>query len=136
MRADNSPHLRTAARARHDDTRRRALTALDTLEISQATVTVAGLAKAAGIARSWIYTQHDILDRIRSTRPVTPAAQPPQRTRASDESWQRRLDLAHQRIKELTTENTQLRHQLALVHGQRRADLTIASRTPSATQIP
>lgn len=135
MRADNTPHLRGAARARHDATRRRALTALEALETSQTTVTVAGLAKAAGIARSWIYTQHDILERIRTTRPDTPDAQP-RRTQASGESWQRRLDLAHQRIKELTTENTQLRHQLALAHGQRRADLTTASRTPSTTQSP
>jgi hypothetical protein len=46
----------------------------------------------------------------------------PSLTRTTDESWQRRLELAHQRIKGLTEENKQLRTQLALAHGQRRPE--------------
>lgn len=80
---------------------------LDRLQRDGAPVTVAGLARAAGVARSWIYTQPDLLARITTERPDTaPAAT--DRTGASDESWQRRLELAHQRIKQLS-EDRQLR---------------------------
>jgi hypothetical protein len=131
MLADNSAHLRAAARSKHDATRRRALAALDKLETDGTQVTVTALARAAGVARSWIYTQPDLMDRI-TAAPERPAKSPP--TRTTDESWQRRLELAHQRIKDLTEENKQLRTQLALAHGQRRADQTGAIRTLSTTQ--
>ena len=55
-------------------------------------------------------------------------------TRTTDESWQRRLELAHQRIKDLAEENKQLRTQLALAHGQRRADQIASVRTLSTRQ--
>lgn len=130
MRADNTAHLKAAAAARSNTTRQRAVQTLADLEAADTPITVAGLARAAGVARSWIYSQPDLIERI--TRTVSPAAilQP---APASDESWQRRLELAHQRIKELTDENKQLRTQLALAHGQRRAN-QLTSTTPSTTQ--
>jgi hypothetical protein len=64
MLADNSAHLRAAARSKHDATRRRALAALDKLETDGKHATVTALANAAGVARSWIYTQADLIDRI------------------------------------------------------------------------
>ena len=133
MLADNSSHLRAAARSKHEDTRRRALAALGKLEADGARITVTALAKAAGVARSWIYTQPDLMERIAAT-PERPANSAP--TRTTDESWQRRLELAHQRIKDLTEENKQLRTQLALAHGQRRAGQIAAVRTLSTRQTP
>jgi uncharacterized membrane protein len=133
MLADNSSHLRAAARAKHEATRRRALAALAKLETDGMHVTVTALATAAGVARSWIYTQPDLMDRI-SAAPERAAKPGP--TRTSDESWQRRLELAHQRIKDLTEENKQLRTQLALAHGQRRADQIASVRTLSTRQTP
>jgi len=135
MRADNTEHLQKAAAARSEHTRRRAIETLDVLQQDDAPVTVAGLARAAGVERSWIYTQPDLLARITTERPDTrPAAT--DRTRASDESWQRRIELAHQRIKQLSEENRQLRDQLAIAHGQRQADQITASKTSSMTQAP
>ena len=131
MLADNSAHLRDAARSKHEATRQRALAALDKLETDGTQITVTALAKAAGVARSWIYTQPDLMDRI-TAAPKRPTKSAP--TRTTDESWQRRLELAHQRIKDLTEENKQLRTQLALAHGQRRADQIAAIRTLSITQ--
>ncbi|HEX2402272.1 MAG TPA: DUF6262 family protein [Mycobacterium sp.] len=64
MLADNSSHLRAVARAKHEATRRRALAALAKLETDGMHVTVTALATAAGVARSWIYTQPDLMDRI------------------------------------------------------------------------
>jgi len=133
MLADNSSHLRAAARAKHETTRQRALDALARLEADGAPVTVTALAKAASVARSWIYTQPDLIERIAtaSDRPGKPVP-----TRTTDESWQRRLELAHQRIKALTEENKQLRTQLALAHGQRRADQIASVRALSTKQVP
>jgi hypothetical protein len=135
MRADNTEHLQKAAAARSERTRRRAIETLDRLLQDDAPVTVAGLARAAGVARCWIYTQPDLLARIiterRDTRPAATDC-----TRASDESWQRRIELAHHRIKQLSDENRQLRDQLAVAHGQRRAEQITASKTPSMTQAP
>lgn len=108
---------------------------LDMMQRDGAPVSVAGLARAAGVARSWIYTQPDLLARIAAERPdIRPAAA--NRTRASDASWQRRIELAHQRIKQLSEENRQLRDQLAIAHGQRRAEQITASKTLSTTQAP
>ncbi|ABM12960.1 MULTISPECIES: DUF6262 family protein [Mycolicibacterium] len=135
MRADNTAHLQKAAADRRERTRQRAVDALDHLQSTGAAVTVAGLARSAGVARSWIYTQPDLLNRI-NTQPASPRAAANPRTRASEESWQQRIELAHQRIKELTEENQQLRTQLAIAHGQRRAGLITASRTPSTTHNP
>ena len=133
MLADNSSHLRAAARSKHEVTRQRALEALAGLEGDGIHVTVTSLAKAASVARSWIYTQPDLMERIAtaSERPTKPAP-----TRTTDESWQRRLELAHQRIRALTEENKQLRTQLALAHGQRRAEQIASVRTPSTRQVP
>jgi hypothetical protein len=131
MLADNSSYLRAAARSKHEATRRRALAALSKFEAEGAHVTVSALAKAAGVARSWIYTQPDLMERIAAAleRPTTRIP-----TRTTDESWQRRLELAHQRIKDLAEENKQLRTQLALAHGQRRADQIASVRTLSTRQ--
>ena len=133
MLADNSSHLRAAARSKHEATRQRALAALARLEADGTRVTVTALAKAATVARSWIYTQPDVMERI-AAAPEHPAKPSPART--TDESWQRRLELAHQRIKDLTEENKQLRTQLALAHGQRRAEQIASVRTLSTKQIP
>ncbi|WP_454792928.1 DUF6262 family protein [Mycolicibacterium lutetiense] len=135
MRADNTEYLQKAALARSERTRRKAVETLDRLQRDGESVTVAGLARAAGVARSWIYTQPDLLARI-NTEHLSTRQAPTDRTRASDESWQRRIDLAHQRIKQLAEENRQLRAQLAIAHGQRRAEQITTSKTPSVTQSP
>ncbi|ORC04038.1 DUF6262 family protein [Mycobacterium persicum] len=134
MRADNTAHLQKAAAARRERTRQRAADALDRLQSTGAAVTVAGLARSAGVARSWIYTQPDLLDRI-NTQPASPRAAANPRTRQRG-ILAARIDLAHQRIKELIKENQQLRTELAIAHGQRRAGQITASRTPSATHNP
>ncbi|MGC5258922.1 DUF6262 family protein [Gordonia sp. DT218] len=114
MHADNSAHLNAAVQKRHSNTRRKALDTLDELrDQRQLPVTVSGLARAAGVARSWIYTQPDILARIKASnsymRPALPTA---------DE--RPRHDPAHQRMKALLIENQKLREQLAHAHRQLR----------------
>ncbi|WP_020109727.1 DUF6262 family protein [Nocardia sp. 348MFTsu5.1] len=134
MNADNTKHLHIATRRRSDDARHRAVTALEELQATDRSITITFLAQRDRVARSWIYTQPDLLEAIRQThtRTTTPPAHV---TGASDSSWQRRIELAHTCIKELSEENKKLRHQLAIAHGQRRAS-TVASKTPSTTQTP
>lgn len=137
MKADNTDYLRLATRRRSDDARHRALAALTELQNTGAPITITLLARHAHVARSWIYTQPDLIEAIHDApdnRSSPPAAA---RTATSDASWQRRIELAHARIAELTDENKKLRHQLAIAHGQRRADtITSSSTTPSPTHIP
>ena len=122
MRADNTAHLQKAAAARHEQTRQRAIDALDHLQSTGATVTIAGLARSAGVARSWIYTQPDIKDEIHRLRLQDrgPTAPIPSPQRASDESLRRRLEISNRRNRELADENQRLRRQLANVLGQLR----------------
>ena len=52
----------------------------------------------------------------------TPEPAPARIERGSDASLRQRLTLAHERIRELDDENHQLRNQIALLHGQLRAN--------------
>lgn len=122
MRADNSRHLAKAARSRAEQTRRRAVTTLRHLANTEQTITVSVLAQRAGVSRSWLYTQPDLLAQIRKEHPqraTAPAV--PARQAATDGSLRQRLQLAHQRIRELEAENQQLRHALAQALGDQRA---------------
>jgi Family of unknown function (DUF6262) len=135
MQADNTAQLRDAAQRRHEQTRARTLHALNALQEQNTEITVSGLARAAGVARSWIYTQPDLVEAIKAIGNDRPtAARPARGTESSEASWRQRLELAHDRIKELTNDNAQLRKQLARVHGQLRAQRTTPSKTLSATQ--
>lgn len=125
MRADNTRHLRQAARDRHESTVARAEQALRRLDRSGQPVTFRGVATAARVSRAWLYRQPDLraaVERLRAeqapaTGPRTPAAQ-----RASDESRQRRLEALHDDNTRLRAENAQLREQVARLLGERRAN--------------
>lgn len=84
---------------------------------------MARLATEAGVSRSWIYTQPELLADIQQSQPTSAnGASINHRRGASAASLLRRLELAHQRIKQLTDDNRRLREQLARAHGQRRAE--------------
>lgn len=122
MRADNTRHITTAARSRTEQTRRRAVTTLRRLASTSQPLTVNVLAQHAGVSRSWLYTQPDLLAQIREEhpRPATPTTVPTRQV-ASDGSLRQRLQLAHERNRELEADNQQLRHALAQALGDQRA---------------
>ena len=123
MRADNTRHIITAARRRHELTRAKAIQALRTLDAQGAAVTFETVARAAAVSRSWLYAQPDIraeIERLRTASRRAPATQIPARQRASDASLRRRLEAATQRNRTLAEENRQLREQLARALGQAR----------------
>jgi negative regulator of sigma E activity len=120
MRPDN---LADAAARRHELTRAKAIQALRELDRAGAPVTFASVAAAAGISRSWLYTQPDLRGQIQELRnaaaPPGPAL--PARQRASDPSLRARLTAALERNRQLAEENTRLRRQLARALGDQRS---------------
>lgn len=134
MRADNSAHVIAAARRRSDDARRRAVTALRSLDASGQPVTFSTVAAAAGVSRSWLYAQDDLreqVERLRA-RQQAPASPPvPDRQRATPASLLRRLEAATSRIRLLESENRQLRDALERALGEQRA---AAIRSPATTR--
>jgi Family of unknown function (DUF6262) len=120
--------LSEAASRRHELTRARAIQALHELDRAGVPVTFAGVARAAGVSRSWLYTQPGISSQIRRLRQqadragsagAVPAAQ-----RATDASLRARLTAAPDRNKELADDNARLRRQLARALGDQRSART------------
>ena len=117
--------LSAAAARRHELTRSRAVQALRELDRAGVPVTFAGVAHAAGISRSWLYTQPDISSQIRRLRQETTAAGSaggiPAAQRATDASLGARLAAALDRNKQLADDNARLRRQLAHALGGQRS---------------
>ena len=125
MQADNTAHLRAAAQRRRQQTLARASDALDQLATAGERVSVARVAAVASVSRSWLYTQPELLERIEALTQQRPAPAEGDRgaagQRASSPSLIRRLELAHQRVGQLTEENQRLRDELARAYGRLRA---------------
>ena len=87
-------------------------------------MTFAGVAQAAGISRSWLYTQPDISSHIRRLREKADGASSagaiPAGQRATETSLRARLTAALDRNKQLADENARLRRQLARALGDQR----------------
>lgn len=136
MRADNSAHLIAAARRRSGDARRRAAAALRRLDADGQHVTFSTVASAAGVSRSWLYAQDDLreqIGRLRTRQQRAPSSPPvPDRQRATPASMLRRLEAAAARIRDLESENRQLRDALERALGEQRA----AGICPPATTRP
>ena len=97
MRPDNPAPLAEAAARRHELTRSRAIQALRELDRTGTPVTFASVASAAGISRSWLYTQADIRDQIQRLRDITAGKADtaiPARQRATDASLRSQLAAA------------------------------------------
>jgi hypothetical protein len=124
MRADNTTHLISSARNRHEITRAKALRTLRELDTAGHPITFEALARAAGVSRSWLYTQPDIrteIERLRDLdrRPLPRPASTDQR--GSNASLAQRLDISLTRNRELSAENQRLRRQLSVAIGRLRA---------------
>jgi Family of unknown function (DUF6262) len=124
MRRDNSHHLVAAAQRRRADTLERARQAMQELGETGQRRTVTQIAALAGVSRSWLYAQPELRDQLCRLTAIseTPEPAPARVEHGSDASLRQRLTLAHQRIRELDDENRQLRNQIALLHGQLRAN--------------
>ena len=126
--------LTEAAARRHELTRSRAVQALRELDLAGVPVTFAGVAQAAGVSRSWLYTQPDISGQIRRLREKTndagSAGAIPAGQRTTDASLRARLAAALDRNKQLADENARLRRQLARALGDQRSARTRSGNDP------
>ena len=123
MDPDPAAPLAEAAARRHELTRAKAIQALRELDRAGTPVTFAAVASAAGISRSWLYTQADIrsqIQRLRGTRNSDPAVPVPSGQRATDTSLRARLTAALARNQALADDNARLRRQLAQALGEQR----------------
>ena len=120
--------LSQAAARRHELTRARAIQALRELDRAGPPVTFAAVARAAGVSRSWLYTQPDISGQIRRLRKPTDGAgcagTIPAGQRASSTSLRARLNAALDRNKQLADQNARLHRQLARALGDQRSERT------------
>ena len=127
--------LSEAAARRHELTRSKAIQALRELDRAGTPVTFAGVAQAAGISRSWLYTQPDISSQIRRLRRQTDGAGSagaiPAAQRATDASLRARLAAALDRNQQLAGDNARLRRQLARALGDQRSARIRSSNNPA-----
>lgn len=122
--AERAGPLLASARQRHDDARRRTIEALRQLDASGTPVTVAAVARAAGVSRAWLYHQHDLLPTIEHLRQRTTtatASRRPSAERASTDFLRQQLDALRARYSELQAENQQLHEAPARKLGARRS---------------
>lgn len=123
MPADNTHHIVLAARRRAEQARQRAIAALRRMNATGAAINFDGLAREAGVSRSWLYTQPDLraeIERLRERRPTRSMPTVPSGQRASDASLLARLQAATERIRRLEQDNRYLRQALAEALGERR----------------
>jgi len=116
--ADNTAILREAAQRRSRQAREHAEKAITAAHRTREPVTVASIARAAGVSRSWLYTQPDLITAIGQIKDGAPS---PARTGpqpAATASLQRRLETALLRIKALRAENADLARRLETAHGE------------------
>jgi hypothetical protein len=134
MLPDPAAPLARAAAQRHELTRSKAIQALRELDRSGHPVMFASVATAAGISRSWLYTQPDISGQIRKLRNETrgrdSATAIPAGQRATGESVRARLAAALTRNQQLADENARLR-QLARALGDQRSSWTRSGNGPA-----
>lgn len=131
MRADNTEHLITAARRRHEFTRSKTIQALCELDAAGTAVTFEVVARSAKVSRSWLYTQPDIRDEVERLRDLgrrAPETAVPAHQRTTDPSLLSRLEAANARNRELVEDNQRLRRQLSHALGQRRAAAALNQR--------
>jgi Family of unknown function (DUF6262) len=111
--ADNSRYLAEASRRRHDEARDRAARAIDAAAARGTAVTVSGIAAAAGVSRSWLYTQDDLRAAIAELMKRRPGRRRGQRRIAAPAP----RSIPGQR-KKLREDNTDLRRRLEAAHGE------------------
>ncbi len=127
MQADNSRHVIAAARRRSEATTRRAVTALQRMVNAGTAVTFDSVARAAGVSRSWLYTQPELraeIERLRHNHAPDRQRPVPDRQRGTDASLRQRIDTALARIRELESDNRRLRAALGEALGHNRTQPT------------
>ncbi len=119
---DRVQRLGEAAQARHQATVRRAEQALQRLARRGDAVTFRRVAEAAGVSRSWLYSQPELRQQVDQLRESTPTkAMETSAERATVASLRQQIHAYREEITRLRTENQALHEQLARHLGTARA---------------
>lgn len=94
-------------------------------------LTVVGIARAAGVSRSWLYTQPDLIEAIGSARSQPGRSASARQQQASEASLQQRLEAAHRRNQQLREQNTDLTTRLEAAYGEIRRLRITAGPSPT-----
>lgn len=119
--ADNTGFLLAATKRRSAEARRCAEQALPGAAKSTKPITVVGIAKAAKVSRSWLYTQPDLIDAITHLQQRQPSPARTGQQPATIASLQNRLDAADRRNKQLCGQVAKLTERLEIAYGEIRA---------------
>ncbi|MFJ1642654.1 MULTISPECIES: DUF6262 family protein [unclassified Streptomyces] len=116
--ADNARFLIEASKARSRQARERAEEAVKAAARRSDRPTVVGIASAASVSRSWLYTQTDLITAINQLQQRSPAPGRSPRQAASDASLHRRLETALERNRQLHDQVADLTRKLETAHGE------------------
>jgi hypothetical protein len=116
--ADNARFLVEASKTRSRQARERAEEAIKAAARRNERPTVVGIANAAGVSRSWLYTQTDLITAINQLQQRASAPHRSPRHAASDASLQRRLETALERNRQLRGQVADLTRKLETAHGE------------------
>lgn len=121
MRADNTNHLIAAAKRRSDDAVERVRDTLRELRRTGQPATVAGVARKAGVSRTFLHSQPELLEALRELKPQNNGPDPiPARQRATERSLRTRIEALTAANKTLRHDNSELRRRLELALGDLR----------------
>ncbi|MEV8632645.1 hypothetical protein AB0395_13400 [Streptosporangium sp. NPDC051023] len=134
-RADNARFLVEASKKRSHDARQRAERAITDAERSGKRPTVVGIAAAADVSRSWLYTQTDLITAIAQLQTRRPASTRTGGHPASEASLQRRLDTALERNRQLRDQVGDLTRRLEAALGEIRRLRTLGSSSSQGSQL-
>lgn len=126
MPAEPVTPLASATARKHAATVERAVRALRAMDSAEEAIGFQAVARTAGVSRQWLYEQPDLraeIERLRN-RPRTGAGGVPSSQRTSEASLRQRNRGLLDENARLRSENTQLKHELAVAYGHQRAAAT------------
>ena len=133
-KADNTDALLEATARRHEGTVRRAQRAIRELNTAGVEITFGGVARRAGVARSFLYRHRDLRAQIEKLRPASRAngrAPVPATERASRASVDKRLTVALDDNRSLRDHLQQADNELATLRAEiRRLRMLVAAKSP------
>ncbi|MGW3496666.1 DUF6262 family protein [Streptomyces sp. NPDC001020] len=116
--ADNTAALAEATRRRSERARSDAEKDISTAQCTGGRISFAAISKTAGVSRSWLYIQPDLVAAVRQLQDRQPATERTGSQPASKASVQPRLETALARIKQLRAENSELAGRLETAYGE------------------
>lgn len=117
----NTTGLTSSAASKKEATLKKTQTAISELLKANDIINFNTVAEKAGVSKAWLYRETDIADRIKRLRDQQANKEPKaykETQRASDASKSALVTTLKARVKELESENRELKKQLEVVYGK------------------